>query len=233
MKRKWVEAVTGEGDGRRKPMRLTAEGRKVLGKVHSRADERVQAALHQLSQDQVSTVVEGLRWYAAALRRSRAIQEVTIRPIAANDNVAMANIIRTVLAEFGANRAGFAWQDAELSDLTHAYRARRSGYVVAEQRGKILGGAGYGPLEGGEPEVCELRKMYLLPEARGMGLGKRLIDTMMIAARKSGYRSMYLETLCAMTAANRLYEMSGFKKLPRPVGSTGHFGCDTWMVREL
>jgi len=90
-----------------------------------------------------------------------------------------------------------------------------------------------GPLAGGEEGVCELRKMYFLPAARGLGAGKALLARCIEEARARGYRRMYLETLTGMDAAQRLYERFGFTKLAAPLGATGHFGCDRWYALEL
>jgi putative acetyltransferase len=53
------------------------------------------------------------------------------------------------------------------------------------------------------------------------------------AARGFGYRVCYLETASGMTDAQRLYAKAGFAPLPKPVGATGHFGCDRYLALEL
>ena len=96
-----------------------------------------------------------------------------------------------------------------------------------------MGGAGIGPLLGGPSDVCELKKMYVLREARGRGLGRQLMERSLEAARRAGYRRCYLETLEHMTEARGLYESRGFRPLDAPMGSTGHSGCNGWYIREL
>jgi putative acetyltransferase len=75
--------------------------------------------------------------------------------------------------------------------------------------------------------------MYFLPEARGLGVGQRMLDRCLEAAAKAGYRRCYLETLKHMHQARALYERNGFVRVDKPMGKTGHFGCDAWYVREL
>jgi putative acetyltransferase len=75
--------------------------------------------------------------------------------------------------------------------------------------------------------------MYLLPEARGIGLGKFLIEKALQFARGSSYRQVYIETLPELRQAMSVYEKFGFKYLDAPLGNTGHFGCDIWMLKEL
>ncbi len=118
-----------------------------------------------------------------------------IRPIQSKDNAATAAVIRKVLTEYGLNREGFAFVDAELDALFENYQAPQAGYFVAEVDGTIVGGAGFGPLLGGESNTAELKKMYLLPEARGLGLGRALMDAILPLVKAGGYSRLYLETM--------------------------------------
>jgi putative acetyltransferase len=156
-----------------------------------------------------------------------------IRPIQASDDPHLARIIRSVMTEWGASGPGFAIHDPEVDYMSRAYTGPRSCYFVAEHEGVVLGGAGVGPLQGGAPDICELRKMYLLPEARGHGLGAALLERCLEAARRLGYRACYLETLDTMQPAQRLYRRFGFHPLPGPIGATGHFGCNRFFLLEL
>ncbi|WP_199096156.1 GNAT family N-acetyltransferase [Dyella sp. ASV21] len=156
-----------------------------------------------------------------------------IRPIEARDNAAMAHIIRAVMPEFGADGPGFAIHDAEVDTMYEAYRRPRSAYFVVERNGEVLGGGGVAPLEGGHSAVCELRKMYFLPQARGLGAGHAMMLRCLDAAREHGFSQCYLETLTGMDAAQALYHRHGFTTLPAPLGGTGHFSCDRFFIREL
>ena len=157
----------------------------------------------------------------------------SIRPIDARDDAAIARIIRTVMPEFGACGSGFAINDPEVDWMHRAYAAPRSAYFVVEVDGEVVGGGGVAPLEGGDADTCELRKMYFLPQARGLGAGAAVMDASLDAARRFGFRRCYLETLSGMDAAMRLYERSGFRRIDAPLGATGHGGCDIWYLREL
>jgi putative acetyltransferase len=156
-----------------------------------------------------------------------------IRPIEARDDAAMAAIIRTVMPEFGASGCGFAINDPEVDWMSRAYARPRSAYFVVVDNGTVLGGGGVAPLEGGDPGVCELRKMYFLPQARGQGAGAAMMARCLDAARGFGFRECYLETLSGMDAAMKLYERSGFARIDGPRGATGHGGCNTFYLRVL
>jgi putative acetyltransferase len=159
---------------------------------------------------------------------------LSFRPIRPEDDAAVAAIIRQVMPEFGAGGPGFAINDAEVDQMSAAYSAAGAAYfVVTDESGRVVGGGGVAALEGGEPGVCELKKMYFLPEARGQGMGETLLRHCLEAAKALGYRTCYLETRTGMDQAIRLYQKLGFQPLCAPLGRTGHGGCDHWFSREL
>ena len=159
--------------------------------------------------------------------------DFSIRPIRAADDPAMAAVIRTVMPEFGACGDGFAINDPEVDWMSRAYAEPRHAYFVVERGDRVLGGGGVAPLAGGDGSVCELRKMYFLPEARGIGAGAAMMATCLQAARGFGFACCYLETLTGMDAAMRLYERSGFRRIDRSLGATGHGGCDSFYLLDL
>ena len=155
-----------------------------------------------------------------------------IRNIESRDNAAVERVIRSCLREFGADHEGTAWADPDLGRFSEVYSAADSAYWVAEDGdGRIVGGAGIGPLEGA-PGLCELQKMYCLPEARGTGLGGELLARALgFAAGR--YSRCYIETLENMTAARRFYEKHGFRRIYDPPVKTAHFNCDVRYIIDL
>jgi putative acetyltransferase len=158
-----------------------------------------------------------------------------LRPMRAADDAAVAAIIRAVMTEHGASGAGFAIHDAEVDHMSRAYAGPRARYWVVERAGRVLGGAGFAQLAGTtvEQATCELRKMYFVPEARGLGLGKALLELLLDEMRLAGFRRCYLETTGRMQAAQRLYRAAGFAPVCSAEGATGHHGCDTFYARPL
>lgn len=157
----------------------------------------------------------------------------TIRSIAPADDDSVAALIRTVMPELGASGEGFAILDPEVAHMSRAYAAPRSAYFVVDVDGRVAGGAGVAPLQGGDEDTCELRKMYFVPELRGRGAGRALLALCLEAARGFGFRRCYLETLTGMVAAQRLYRAAGFAPIPAALGNTGHFGCNAFYLLEL
>lgn len=157
----------------------------------------------------------------------------TIRRLEKKDNRSIAHIIRSVLTEFKANKPGTVFYDPTTDDLFALFQTSRSAYFVAEVNDEIVGGAGVFPTPNLPQGCCELVKLYLLPQARGKRIGKALIQKCFDAAKEFGYTSMYLETMPELSTAVGLYEQLGFKYLKAPLGNSGHFGCDIWMMKEL
>ena len=145
----------------------------------------------------------------------------------------IAGIVRAALTEFGGTGPGYAVHDEEVGAMSESYAGEGSGYWVVARGKQVVGGGGFGPLTGGQPGMCELRKMYFAPEARGLGMGARLLTHVLERAAEAGYRTCYLETLQCMAQARRLYESFGFRPLSGPVGATGHFACDAFYARDL
>lgn len=161
-------------------------------------------------------------------------QDIEIRNIEPGDNVAIAAIIRTVLEEFGANKPGTVYFDKETDHLYELFsNTPGSMYRVATYQGKLLGGAGIFPTPALPEGTCELVKMYLLPEARGKGVGRKLMDAAFTQAIALGYTKIYIETMPELTRAIGLYEKLGFTYLNGPLGNSGHCGCDIWMLKKI
>jgi putative acetyltransferase len=157
-----------------------------------------------------------------------------VRPITAADNPLIARVIRDVSAEFGLTAdKGYTVSDPNLDRLFELYSEANSAYWIVEHQGNVLGGGGVAPLACSAPDICELQKMYFLPEARGFGLARDLALRAMEYARQQGFRRCYLETTASLTRAIKLYESLGFTLIDTAMGCTGHVDCEVRMLRTL
>ena len=176
--------------------------------------------------------MQSIQLYANAHRKSR-LQNYTVRLIQKQDNAQIADLIRNVISEFRAVGEGYSIDDSEVDDIYGSYRSKRSCYYVIGLDNNLVGCGGIAPLTGGDRFTCELRKMFFLPAIRGLGLGRRLLLLLMDEARKRNFKKCYLETLNRMSRANDLYRKNGFQLLEKPIGKTGHCGCDRWYLLHL
>ncbi|AMC00092.1 ribosomal-protein-alanine acetyltransferase [Aerococcus viridans] len=177
---------------------------------------------------------------------------VLIRPIAKEDEPVIAAIIRNVLEESQLDVPGTAYFDLELDYMYDYYnKLVDSAYWVVEDHGHLVGGVGIGllseslelPIKGhselltekGEivAKVGELQKLYLLPEARGKGYSRRLMDTLTAFAVERGYDFLYLETISRLETAIILYEKWGYRFLDEPLLPGDHTLMDTFMIKDL
>lgn len=158
-----------------------------------------------------------------------------IRTIQIQDNPSIAQVIREVSKEFGlAPESGFAVADPILDDLYQVYAQPNAQYwIIEDANGRVVGGGGLSPLQG-DATVLEIQKMYFLPELRGLGFAKKILEKGFEFAQQQGFQSCYLETTQDLWQAIKLYEKLGFEHLSQPKGNTGHSHvCEVWMLKTL
>lgn len=159
--------------------------------------------------------------------------EVKFQKIGIQDNPYLAKIIRNTLKEHGVDKPGTVYTDPTTDALFELFQTKGAYYYVAHVNDEIVGGCGIFPTMG-LPESCaELVKLYIKDEHRDKGIGFKLIELSSIKAKDLGYKSLYLETLPQLSKAISLYERLGFKLLSKPLGNSGHFACNIWMLKEL
>ena len=162
------------------------------------------------------------------------MENCIIRKIKKNDNQAVAQLIRSVFDELNIPKVGTAYADLYLDLMFEEYNKPKSVYyLVEDSKGKIIGGAGIAPLENEVDIICELQKMYFLPEARGLGIGSRMMEICLQSARDFGFEKCYIETMPFMLDAQKLYKKAGFEYISSPMGCTGHVSCPVWMLKDL
>ena len=158
---------------------------------------------------------------------------IIIRPIKEKYNIVLAELIRTVFREFKIDMPGTVYTDPTTDNLFDLFKTPRSKYWVAEENGKLLGGCGIYPTSGLPNGYAELVKFYLLAVSRGKGIGKALMENSFASAKALGYECLYLESFPELYKAVSMYEKAGFIHLDKPLGMSGHFACNIWMVKNL
>jgi putative acetyltransferase len=135
-------------------------------------------------------------------------QDFTLRPWQPDDRQSIANLIATVLAEYG-----LGWDpvlaDRDVLAIEECYLATGGQFWVIEKAGILVGSGGYYPIQRG-PQAVEIRKMYLATSARGVGLGKFLLVNLETAIQQVGFREIWVETATVLAEAVQLYENNGY-----------------------
>lgn len=158
---------------------------------------------------------------------------IIIRLIGQKDNRAAAALIRKILEEFNIPKQGTVYCDRTTDDLYKLFRMPRSIFYVVYRDDKLIGCCGVYPTEG-LPEGCaELVKFYVDDSARGLGIGKTLMQYSIDFAMRAGYSQLYLESFPDFITAIAMYRKWGFQPLEHSWGNSGHSACNVWMAKDL
>ncbi len=142
---------------------------------------------------------------------------VTVRPAGAAD----LELVRGLFTEYATAphdealfQSYLAHQrfELEVAELPGSYAPPLGALLIAEHGGVAIGCVGLKPLD--PPDVCEMKRLFVRPEGRGLGAGHALVDHVLRAARDAGYRVMRLDTMPSMHDAQRLYRAIGFHEIP-------------------
>jgi putative acetyltransferase len=154
-------------------------------------------------------------------------RDFLIRDWQPRDRHSVANHIQSILVEYGlANEPVGADQD--VLKVEDSYWAKGGEFWVVETQGRLVGTAGYYPVERGENAV-EIRKMYLSREVRGRGLGRYLLQALEAAIDTQGYTQSWIQTASVLEEAVQLYERNGYQ----PSIGINTDRCDRIYVKSL
>ncbi|MFQ4145454.1 GNAT family N-acetyltransferase [Chlorogloeopsis sp. ULAP02] len=154
-------------------------------------------------------------------------QDFLIRDWQECDRIPAAEVIRSVLSEYG-----LGWEpngaDQDVLQVEEYYLATGGEFWIIEHQNKLVGTGAYYPIKRSENAV-EIRKMYFLPSVRGLGLGKYLLQQLEEAIASRGFLSIWIETASVLAQAVKLYESNGY------ISATGveTTRCDRVYVKSL
>jgi putative acetyltransferase len=154
-------------------------------------------------------------------------RDFLIRQWKPSDRNFAAVVIQSVLSEYG-----LGWEpdgaDKDVLEVEDYYLSNGGDFWVIEYQHEVIGTAAYYPIERGE-SAAEIRKMYLLPKARGFGLGKYLLQQLEAAISCRGFKQIWIETASVLSEAVKLYESNGYK----PATGVETERCDRVYLKEL
>jgi len=224
-----LERKTSETDGRRSLLRLTPRGRNAFGKIDAASHNDVGAMLRNLPPDAQSRLVAAMHTIEALLgappdQRARYF----LRPHRAGDMGWVVQRHGVLYAqEYGWDEQFEALVAEIVAKFMRQHDPKRERCWIAEQDGENIGSVFLVKKSEG---VAQLRLLLVEPQARGLGIGTRLVNECGRFARQAGYRKITLWTNSVLHAARKIYEKAGYRLvLEEPHHS---FGADligqTW-----
>ncbi|MBV9048449.1 MAG: GNAT family N-acetyltransferase [Solirubrobacterales bacterium] len=197
-----VTVSTSGGDRRTRVARLTPAGRRERATLDQRSDQLAQSLLAPLSSKQRERLVAAMR----EVERLLIAASVEIRPVDAEHPDA-----RYCLAEYVAelNRRSTRGFDPSVgaTALPHEVRPPAGQFFVAYLHGEAIG---CGAVKHHADAPAEIKRMWIAPQARGLGLGRRLLQMLEECAASDGARAAHIETSAVLTEALALYRSSGW-----------------------
>jgi DNA-binding MarR family transcriptional regulator/GNAT superfamily N-acetyltransferase len=228
-RRRLVGRRVSRTDGRRRSLRLTLAGRRAFLRLDHRANEEIRTLLAPLAPGDRRRLLQALENVEAVLRDApRERPPFVLRPPNPGD-------LGWVVARHGALYSQeYAW-DARfeglvagvVAEFVRNFDPRRERCWIAELGGEPVGSVF---LVRGSDTVARLRLLLVEPQARGLGIGRRLVDECVRFARGSGYERVTLWTNSVLDAARHIYEAAGFRltqEAPHDLFGSGLVG-QTW-----
>jgi len=230
-----VTTKPGVGDRRRALLRLTPAGRRAFAPLDTRAREDIVAMLEPLPPTEQQRILDAMRAIRASLGRSdapgSAIPAYTLRSHRPGD---MGWVVHRhgvlYFEEYGWDERFEALVAHVVAEFVDKFDPARERCWIAERDGEIVGSIF---VVAKNKSVAKLRLLLVEPSARGLGIGRRLVDEVIRFARQVGYKKITLWTQRDLTAARNIYKAAGFEL----VAEEEHrlFGnlltAETWEIR--
>ncbi len=201
-----INVVASESDRRIRVARLTAAGRRERGALDKRADELARSLLTQLSSKQRERLVAAMR-EVERLLTAAGVEITAVDPEHPD--------ARHCLAEYVAelNRRSERGFDPSVgaTALPHEVRPPAGQFFVAYLHDEAIG---CGAVKYHADAPSEIKRMWIAPHARGLGLGRRLLETLQACASASGAVVARIETSAVLTEALSLYRSAGWVEVP-------------------
>jgi DNA-binding MarR family transcriptional regulator/RimJ/RimL family protein N-acetyltransferase len=226
--RQLLARSAAHGDARRHHLRLTAAGQRVLAPLERRARRQVRSLLGALEAPRRDAVLAAMRTIREAFTARSTADPVLLRPHRPGDMGWVVEQHGVLYArEYGWNMEFEALVAGITGDFIGRFDPARERCWIAERGGQRVGCIF---LVAGDAGTAKLRLLLVQPEARGLGLGARLVSECVSFASAAGYARIVLWTQSNLTAARRLYQQAGFELTARePHHSFGHdLTAETW-----
>jgi DNA-binding MarR family transcriptional regulator/N-acetylglutamate synthase-like GNAT family acetyltransferase len=206
-----VKREPAPGNARRLTLHLSTTGRKVFGRLDAASAREVAAVLRKLSDPEQAELVAAMAGVERLLDRARVRPDFILRDPAPGD----LGLVVQQQALLYTREYGWDWTfEALLAEIVARFAREfvpgKERCWIAERDGAVVGSVF---VVRQDDETAKLRMLYVDASARGLGLGRRLVEECLRFAREAGYRRMVLWTNVGLDTARRIYETLGFELL--------------------
>lgn len=196
-------------DARQRPLRLTRSGRRVFDRLDQASREQISAMIAALTPAQISGLVGCMQTVRQVLQPDKSGDAYRLRPLRVGDIGWIIHRQGILYAEEYGWDVTYEGLVAEiLGAFIKQFDAANENAWVAERNGAIVGSV-FVVRE--SATVARLRLLYVEPSARGLGIGRHLVDSCIAFAREKGYRTLRLWTNDVLVSARRIYQAAGFR----------------------
>ena len=211
-RRALIERAPSPADGRQSLLRLTAEGRATFDDLDKRSSEDVASLLTPLGDHQQRRLLDAMRTIETVLGgEARQPSSYVLRSHRPGDMGWIVHRQAVLYAqEYGWNEEYEGLISHIVADFIDTFDPKREHCWIAEREGEIIGSV-FIVRHPNRKGVAKLRLLYVEPEARGLGIGRRLVSEVTRFARDAGYRAISLWTNSVLVSARRLYEGEGYR----------------------
>ena len=205
-----IRRAPAEQDARQRLIQVTPKGKRAVNTLDSRSEEQAGSLLAKLTDPQQASVLQAMSQIQATLGDSLATSEPYIIRTQRTGDLSWIAYRHTVLysQEYGWNQAFEALVLEIAAHFLKHYDPEAERCWVAEKSGEILG---FVLLVKRSKQIAKLRLLLVEPSARGLGIGKRLVEECIRFAREKGYKKVVLWTHSNLSAARGIYQKAGFK----------------------
>ncbi len=196
-------------DARQRSLRLTKTGRRVFDCLDRTSSEQISSMMAALTPGQIDELVSSMRTIHRLLLPNATGSGYSLRPLAIGDVGWIIHRQSVLYAkEYGWDMRYEGLIAEILGNFIKQFDAASENAWIAERDGAIAGSVF---LVRESEHVARLRLLYVEPRARGLGIGRNLVDTCVYFAREKGYQTLRLWTNDVLVSARRIYQAAGFR----------------------
>ena len=209
-RRQLVKRQQSKSDERQRFLSLTATGRKAFVPLNERSNRDVAAMLEKLSPEERKQLVAAMETIRKLLEDQRGPRALYVLRQHQPGDLGWIVHRQAILyaEEYGWDGTYEGLAAEVVAQFVKTYDAKRERAWVAEKDGERVGAVFVAK---GSDEIAKLRLLHVEREARGLGIGKRLVEECVRFARQAGYQKMTLWTQSILAAARHIYKQAGFK----------------------